>query len=312
MAPNEVTTCRRPLVPRPDSRRPAAALLLTSCAWKKDLDKVQAENKALTEEKARAQKELSAAGAATAEMQGTLDEVQKGLEDLRIKELQAVKTSIAVAQEGKTAGAQREELKAEIAEIRKAIKANLDKLAGLQKSLKASDAKVTTLERLVGELKKQLEEKETTIAALEEKTKELTKTTEELRGTVKEKEEAVQQKEAVIQDRETQLATAYVLIAPQKALKKAGLVEKKGAVLGLGGNWQRTGQFDETLFKTIDTRTTTSFDVAAAPDKARVLSDHPKDSYTLAGAGPKASTLTVTDAARFWKGSKYLVVMLPD
>jgi hypothetical protein len=289
-----------------------AALVLTSCAWKKDLDKAQAENKSLTEEKARAQKELSAAGAATAEMQGTLDEVQKGLEELRVKELKAIRTSIAVAQEGKASTGNREELKAEIAEIRKAVAANLAKLATLQKSLKASDAKVTSLERLVGELKKQLEEKESTIAALEDKTKELTKTTEELRGTVKEKEEAVQQKEAVIADREAQMATAYVLIAPQGALKKAGLVEKKGSVLGLGGNWQRTGQFDETLFKTVDTRATTTFEVGAAPDKARVLSDHPKDSYTLAGAGPKSSTLTVTDAARFWKGSKYLVVMLPD
>ena len=297
------------------TRIPAAALavlLLTSCAWKKDLEKAQAENKALTEEKARAQKELSAAGAATAEMQGTLDEVQKGLEELRVKELQAIKTSITVAQEGKAAPAQREELKAEIAEIRKAVKANLDKLATLQKSLKASDAKVTSLERLVGELRKQLEEKEATIAALEDKTRELTKTAEELRGTVKEKEEAVQQKEAVIAEREAQMATAYVLIAPQAALKKAGLVEKKGSVLGLGGNWQRTGQFDETLFKTLDTRTATTFEVGAAPNKVRVLSDHPKDSYTLTAAGPKASTLTVTDAARFWKGSKYLVVMLPD
>ncbi len=162
-------------------------------------------------------------------MQGTLDEVQKGLEELRVKELKAIKTSISVAQEGKSAAsAQREELKAEIEDIRKAVKANLDKLATLQRSLKASDAKVTSLERLVGELRSQLEEKETTIAALEEKTKELTKTTEELRGTVKEKEEAVQQKEAVIADREAQIATAYVLIAPQGALKKAGLVEKKG------------------------------------------------------------------------------------
>ena len=290
-----------------------AALLLTSCAWKKDLEKAQAENKALTEEKARAQKELSAAGAATAEMQGTLDEVQKSLEDLRTKELKAIRTSIAVAQEGKSAAAaQRDELKTEIEEIRKAVRANLDKLATLQKSLKASDAKVTSLERLVGELRKQLEEKEATIAALEEKTQELTKTTEELRGTVKEKEEAVQQKEAVIAARETQMATAYVLIAPQGTLKKAGLVEKKGSVLGLGGNWQHTGQFDETLFKAIDTRTVTTFDIPAAPDKARVLSDHPKDSYTLTATSPKASLLTVTDAARFWKGSKYLVVMLPD
>jgi septal ring factor EnvC (AmiA/AmiB activator) len=290
-----------------------AVLALASCAWKKDLDKAQAENKALSDEKARAQKELSAAGAATAEMQATLDDVQKGLEDLRAKELKAIRTSISVAQEGKSAAAaQRDELKAEIDEIRKAVKANLAKLATLQKSLKASDTKVTSLERLVGELKKQLDEKEATIAALEERTQELTKTTEELRGTVKEKEADVQQKEAVIADRETQMATAYVLIAPQGALRKAGLVEKKGSVLGLGGNWQHTGQFDETLFKPIDTRKVTTFDVAAAPGKARVLSDHPKDSYTLAAAGPKASTLTVTDAARFWKGSKYLVVMLPD
>ena len=288
-----------------------AALVLTSCAWKKDLDQVKAENKALTDEKARAQKELAAAGAATAEMQTTLDDVQKGLEDLRVKELKAIKTSIAMAQEGKPGGAQREELKAEIDEIRKAVQANLAKLAALQKAKKTSDEKVTTLERLVSELQRQLEEKEATIAALEEKTQALTKTTEELRGTVQEKEAAVKEKEAVITEREAQMATAYVLIAPQSVLKKAGLVEKKGSVLGLGGNWQRTGQFDETLFKKIDTRTETTFDVAAAADKARVLSDHPKDSYTLTAAGPKASTLTVTDAARFWKGSRYLVVMLP-
>jgi chromosome segregation ATPase len=290
-----------------------AALVLTSCAWKKDLDQVKAENKTLTEEKERSQRELGAAGAATAEMQSTLDEVQRSLEDLRVKELKAVKTSITVAQEGKTAAQQkRDELKTEIEEIRSAVKANLAKLEALQKQKKASDAKVTTLERLVAELRRSLEEKEATIAALEERTQELTKTTEELRGTVKEKEAVVKEKEAVIADREAQMSTAYVLVATQKALKKAGLVEKKGTVLGLGGNWQRTGQFDETLFRQIDTRKESEFALGAAKEKARVLSDHPKDSYTLAAAGPKASTLTVIDAARFWKGSKYLVVMLPD
>ena len=288
------------------------ALALTSCAWKKDVDRLQAENKSLTEEKARAQKELSDAGAATADMQATLDEVQKGLVDLRAKELQAIRTCIAVAQEGKTSTAQREELKAEIEEIRKAVRANLAKLAALQKQKKASDEKATTLERLVGELKKQLEEKEATIAALEEKTQTLTRTAEELRGTVQEKDAAVKEKEAVIAEREAQMSTAYLLVAPQSVLKKAGLVEKKGSILGLGGNWQRTGQFDETLFKKIDTRTETAFEIGAAADKARVLSDHPKDSYTLTAEGTKASKLTVTDAARFWKGSKYLVVMLPD
>ena len=284
---------------------------LFSCVSKKDFEKVQAENKTLAEEKQRSQRELSAAGAATAEMQSTLDDVQKSLEDLRIKELKAVRTSLVLTQEGKTSP-KREELKAEIEEIRNVVKANLAKLAALQKQKNVSDMKVTTLERLIGELRKSLEEKESTITALEEKTLALAKEAEELRGVVKEKEATVKEKDAAIADRETQMSTAYVLIATQSALKKAGLVEKKGAVLGLGGNWQRTGHFDENLFKQIDTRKETEFAVGATPAKARVLSDHPKDSYTLAGTGPKASTLTVTDAARFWKGSKYLVVMLPD
>lgn len=285
---------------------------LVACVSKKEFEQVKAENKTLDEEKQRSQRELGAAGAATAEMQATLDDVQKSLEDLRVKELKAVRTSLAVAQEGKAAPGRREELKAEIEEIRNVVKANLAKLSALQKQKNTSDQKITTLERLIGEMRRNLEEKEATIAALEEKTLVLAKEAEDLRGTVKEKEAVVKEKEAAIVDRESQMSTAYVLIATQSALKKAGLVEKKGSVLGLGGNWQRTGQFDETLFKQVDTRKETEFAVGAAPDKARVLSDHPKDSYTLAGTGPKASTLTVTDAARFWKGSKYLVVMLPD
>ncbi|MGZ6988698.1 MAG: hypothetical protein ACXVH0_07040, partial [Thermoanaerobaculia bacterium] len=131
------------------------ALALSSCAWKKDVDKLQAENKTLSDEKQRSQRELSAAGAATAEMQSTLDDVQKNLEELRIKELKAIKTSITVAQEGKTGG-RRDELKAEIEEIRKAVRANLDKLAAVTRQKNEAEKKagvlstqITVLERLV-------------------------------------------------------------------------------------------------------------------------------------------------------------------
>ena len=36
------------------------------------------------------------------------------------------------------------------------------------------------------------------------------------------------------------------------------------------------------------------------------------DSYTLAAVSPQESTLTVRDAARFWKMSRQLIVMLTD
>jgi len=97
-----------------NSAAAVAALALLGCPSRQEFEQVKTENKKLTEEKQRTQRELSSAGAATAEMQSTLDEVQKGLEELRVKELKALKTSIAVLQEGKTTTSRRDELKAEI------------------------------------------------------------------------------------------------------------------------------------------------------------------------------------------------------
>jgi len=300
-------------------RIPAAALAVLSLAGcarekepKKEVDPLTAAINALPEVPVLSQEEVSAARARNAEMQATLDEVQNALEELRGKELKAIKTSITVAQEGKSSTGTRETLKAEIEDIRKAVRANLEKLDALERANRASGERVATLERLVRELHRQFEEKEETVAALEEKTRELTQTAEGLRGTVKEKEEAVEQMRAVLVDREAQLAAAYVVIAPRGVLQKVGFVERKGSVLGLGGSWQRTGQFDEALFRKIDIRKVRAFEVAAPPGKALILSDHPKDSYTLAAVSPTESTLTVRDAARFWKLSRQLVVILPD
>jgi hypothetical protein len=293
-----------------------AALSLVGCARekepKKEVDPLTAAINALPEGPVRSQEEVSAARARNVEMQATLDEVQNALEDLRAKELKAIKTSIAVTQEGKTSTGTRETLKAEIEEIRKAVRTNLEKLDALERANRASDERVAALERLVRELHRQFEEKEETVAALEEKTRELTQTAEGLRGSVKEKEQAVEQMRAILADREAQLAAAYVLIAPRGVLQKVGFVERRGSVLGLGGSWQRTGQLDETLFRQIDIRKVRAFDVAAPAGRALILSDHPKDSYTLAAVSPMESTLTVRDAARFWKMSRQLIVMLPD
>ncbi len=293
-----------------------AALSLAGCARekepKKEIDALTAAINALPEGPVRSQEEVSAARARNVEMQATLDEVQSALEELRAKELKAIKTSIAVAQEGKASTGTRETLKAEIEEIRRAVRANLEKLDALERANRASDERVASLERLVRELHRQFEEKEETVAALEEKTRVLAQTAEGLRGTVTEKEQAIEQMRAILADREAQLAAAYVLIAPRGVLQKVGYVERKGSVLGLGGSWQRTGQLDETLFKKIDIRKVRAFELAAAPGQALILSDHPKDSYTLSSVSPKESTLTVRDTTRFWKMSRELVVVLPD
>jgi chromosome segregation ATPase len=254
--------------------------------------------------------EVASAGAANTEAQATLDEIQKALADLRTKELKAIQTSIAVAQEGKASG-RREELKAEIEDIRKAVHVNLAKLAALSKQKKEADAKVaalegrvTTMGRLIDELQRSLESKEAMLTELEQKVLQLQQATEELKTTVAEKE-------AEITSQEDKLATAWVVVGTKADLEKAGLVEKKGSILGLGGSWKQTGLFDEKLFRKIDVRKETEFPFGSPANKVRILSSHAKGSFELVADPPKGSILKVTEPDKFWQGSRYLIVLVP-
>jgi seryl-tRNA synthetase len=222
-------------------------------------------------------------------------------------------------QEGKPQSSRRDQLKAEIDVIRTTIKANLEKLAKLEKERKAAvakaaeagqknvelEGKVTAMERLTEVLKASLEEKSKLIAELEVKVLNLAQTVEEQAGVI-------QEKEGVIDTQVKEINKAYVAVANKATLREKGLIEKKGDVLGLGGNWLRTGKFDPEVFREIDVRTEVEFPIGAAVKKIRVLSDHPKDSYELTATAEGGSLLKITDTTKFWQGSKYLVVMIPD
>lgn len=297
----------------------AAALALGGCGWKKEIEQLRTDNQKLSQDKQQLEGQLTSAGVESAEMQATLDEVAKSLEELRAKELQIVKSSIEVVQEGKPRSTQRDELKTEIDAIKKAIQENLQKLARLEQEkkdalakAKASGAKVvelegqvTSMERLIGEMKASLEEKTVLITELETKVLGLTQTVEEQKTTIAEKETVIEGQTKVIN-------TAHVAIAGQKELEAAGVIEKKGAFLGMRGSWVQTGKFDTDLFKEIDLTKESEFAIAAPIKKVQVISSHPKGSYELVATDEKNTTLKITDATAFWSGEKYLVVKYKD
>ena len=297
----------------------AATLALGGCGWKKEIEQLRADNQKLSQEKQQLEGQLTSAGVESTEMQTTLDEVAKSLEELRAKELQIVRSSIEVVQEGKPRSTQRDELKTEIEAIKKAIKENLEKLARLEQEKKDALAKakasgqkvvelegqVTSMERLIGQMRASLEEKTTMIAELETKVLGSTQTVEQQTATIAEKETVIEGQTKVIN-------TAHVAIAGQKELQAAGVIEKKGAFLGMRGSWVQTGKFETDLFKEIDITQTTEFPIAAPIKKIQVISSHPQGSYELVAADEKNSTLKIVDAAAFWSGEKFLVVKYKD
>ncbi len=103
-------------------------------------------------------------------------------------------------------------------------------------------------------------------------------------------------------------------VASTKVLREKGVVEKRGSVAGLGGRWIETGKFDPEVFREIDVTKETEVTIPAPASKVRIVTGQPKESYEIVDGGPdsKSSKLAVKDPAAFWKGDRYLVVMIPN
>ena len=282
------------------------------CAWKQERDQLRAETVKLTDEKQKLADMVFSLQSQSDEANATLDEVRRGLEDIRARELKVIQTSIRMAQEGKGTG--RDRLQAELQMIRDAVHRNLEKLARLEKANKQSGLRVASLEKLADELKRSLEEKATTVAELESRIGNLSKTVESQASSLAEKDATIREGEADIAQKTKELHTGYVAVASKDILKGKGVVEKKGSILGLGGQWIETGKFDPGVFREIDVTRELEVPIPAPAGKVRVVTGQPKESYEIVDGGPnsKSSKLAVKDPSKFWKGDRYLVVMIPD
>jgi chromosome segregation ATPase len=297
----------------------AVALVLGACSKTDVGSRTQASSDAMTEQNrtlAAANEELTAklkeVEASDAEAAATLAEVQASLEEIRSKELKILKKTLDVTREGQAQATTRARLAEEIGTIRDAIHKNLDRIARLESDRKADGRKMASMETLVAELKRSLEEKSTTIATLETTVTELNGKVREQEGVILAKDTVIRDKDEMIATRTRQMNTAFVAVAGKKVLKQKGLVEKKGSVLGLGGAWQETGKFDPEVFRTIDVTSEAELTIPAPAKKVRVLPGHPVESYQIVSGGPETSMLKVTDRDAFWRDSRYLVVMIPD
>jgi len=173
---------------------------------------------------------------------------------------------------------------------------------------------MASLRTVADELRKSLEEKATTIAALETKVGDLSKTVQTQASSLAEKDAVLREQESRIAEKTKEAETAWVAVATKSVLRDAGVVEKRGDILGVGGRWIETGAYDPGVFRPVDVSKDLSVDIPAPARKVRVVSEQPKGSYALVDDGPNATTcrLEVKDPATFWKGERYLVVMIPD
>ena len=171
-----------------------------------------------------------------------------------------------------------------------------ERLDILEKKLKDNNAYAGKMQKTIAALKQQLEEKDQAIIKLSEELEqrnfqieELKDNVDNLNGQVAELEEDSKAKQDEIDEKVNQMNEAYVL---------GGSLLKKSKL--------NTSNIDKKLFKKVDIRNVKSFQI---PDsKPEVLTQMPAGSYEIKKTGNNSSELTITDPARFWGVSRFLII----
>ena len=240
---------------------------------------------------------------------GTFTSIEDNLQAIKDKE-----NIIALTANGTESKQSREEkINGDIQMIYNMLLDNREQVSKLQSQLKKANVKTKELQQMIASLESKLQDKDEEILRLTQELESSNLKIEGLNNLVANlnasidslrREDAL--KIATIEGQDEALNTAYYVIGSEKELKDMGVLDKKGK-FAVGSKKARK-DFDNSVFTSIDIREQTSFNLNGAK-KARVVTAHPLDSYTIYGQKP-VDSLVVNNYYKFWSSSKYLVIVL--
>lgn len=211
---------------------------------------------------------------------------------------------------GETTLSRKEQIKQNISAYKDVLQRQRDRLAELEKKLGASNNQNAKLLKTIESLKAQIDEKDQAIATLTEELEKrnfdisnLKANVAKLNTQVATLEEDSKAKDEALIAQSDMLNEAYVCIGTKKELKEAGILKGGGFLKKAKLNMS---EVNPSAFTKIDIRNTKTFSIPSK--KIEILTQAPAGSYTITVNADKSSTLTVTDAEKFWSMSNYLVI----
>jgi chromosome segregation ATPase len=202
----------------------------------------------------------------------------------------------------------RERINQNIVFINELLEKNKSMIAELNEKVKRSNYNIGSLKKMIAKLNADIAAKDSELVNLNNRLAEMNLLVDSLNSSISDLKQQNEQKESVITEKTSQLNTAYWAIGNYKTLKANNILNKQGGFLGLGKEKVLRNDFNNDGFTQIDITKVTSFDINNK--SARVITNHPTDSYTLEkDLKGVIIKLIINDPARFWKASKYLVIV---
>jgi len=236
-----------------------------------------------------------------------LNEIETGFADINKGEKQMMLDLKGT--EGKAMN-QRDRIVSQMKAIKENLEQNKAKIASLRnlvsKGEKANSLLTETINRLQSKMDEQVAQIKSIQAELAQKNStigELTTTVTNQKSAIEQQKTAISQQGNTIAEQVIEKNTVWYCIATSKQLKTAKIITDAGL---FSSKKLMVSEFDKTLFTKVDLRNTSS--IATNSKRVKLLSPHPQSSYQLVTGADKIITITITDPAKFWSISKYLVV----
>ena len=256
-------------------------------------------------ERALLQDSLNIAKAERDTLMSLVNEVNEGLSE--IKQLQDIVSSMDVSSETPS---RKQQLLRDLDAIKAKTQERINRLNTLEAKLAQSERYSEELRKTITLLREQLSDQQTKIDELSRQLEQVKQENERLNKDVdslkNENTEVNREKERAEQENErlsNELNECYYVVGTNKELKQHKIIEK--------GFLRKTkimeGEFQRNYFTQADKRYLNEIPLHSR--KAKVWTKHPEGSYQIVDVeGQKV--LRITNAARFWELSNYLVIQV--
>lgn len=204
---------------------------------------------------------------------------------------------------------QKQSIADQMSSIESIMAANKKKLAELNSRISNSNKKNEELQAFITRLEERSAEQEQQISQLMNELENSKVVIRNLNQNVSDLTAANQQKDEYIARQTADANRAWFIVGSYDELKESGIVNKTGGFIGIGRKLGTVANMNTELFTAIDrTKVTT---ITIDKKKARVVSQHPEDSYELVAdeTNPAITAyLRILNPTQFWKYTDYLVI----
>ena len=196
-----------------------------------------------------------------------------------------------------------------IADITASLQETQNKYRAASGRYASANSKVKELEAEVSDLKVLVDQKDSLINVLNDKSAALAATIEEQSATIDEIKGVNSELETKIEEITGNLNTAWYTTGAVKDLLENNTIIKTGGFLGMCGRVKvLSPSVNSGKLQKIDIREKTTFELKCALDDVEFITHHPSGSYQLQTVDTETVSLTITDTAKFWEASRYLVI----